>query len=288
MSSSPIDFRIASPGEAAALLGDAALTPTLAALVARERALMAIVEGEPSGLAVYTCDEIAVELQSIAVARDARGRGVARAMLEELRGDERRIVRAVAPTLPDELAPMYGLLGSIGEIYFGYSLALPTAERLAGELDGAGALGVRPVQGAGDLPGLLELDALAGRPRDAALHEAVQASAQGLLFSRPDGELAAYLYVSPDGALGPGGAVSAAALGDAMLYAFARLRSLGRDLARVRVPTASERLTRLLRRCGGSIVEASVRLGDEGPARGLGLPLCDMLRGEPAGRSSAW
>lgn len=270
------------------MLGGAALTPTLAALVARERALMAIVEGEPSGLAVYSCDELAVELQSLAVARDARGRGVARAMVEELRGDERRIVRAVVPTRPDELAPMYGVLGSIGEIYFGYSLALPTEERLAGELDGAGALGVRPIEGVGDLPELLELDALAGRPRDAALHEAVQGSAQGLLFSHPDGEPAAYLYVASDGALGPGGAVSAAALGDAMLYAFARLRSLGRDLARVRVPAASERLMRLLRRCGGSIVEASVRLGDEGPARGLGLPLCGMLRGEPAGRSSAW
>ncbi|MDH2909811.1 MAG: GNAT family N-acetyltransferase [Candidatus Eremiobacteraeota bacterium] len=283
-----IDFRVAAPHEAAMLLGGAILTPTLAALVARERAVLAIVDGEPAALAIYTCDEIAVEIQAIAVAPDLRGRGIGRALVAYLRGSGGRVVRALVSAAPSELAPMFGVLGSVGATYFGYSLSLPTAERLAGELDVTAAISARPIQLASDIGGLLELDALSGRPRDPALHDALQSLAQGLLFSRPDGESAAYLYVAPDGAIALGAAVSAATLGDAILYACARLRSVGRDLARLRVPAASARLARLLRRCGGSIVEVSVLLGDATEARALDLPLCGMLRGEPAGRSSAW
>ncbi len=288
MNSPTIDLRTATPHEAEMLLGRAALTPTLAALVARERALLAIVDGEPSALAIYSGDERSVEVHAIAVARESRGRGVARALVEALRGSETRSVRALVSVAPQEFAPMYGVLGSPGEVYCGYTLSLPTPDSLAAQLDGAGTLAVRPIQRNTDLRDLLELDALAGRPRDPALHEALHASAQGLLFARSDGESAAYLYVFPDGEIGPGAATSAAVLGDAILYALARLRSRGRDLARVRVPAASERLAWLLRRCGGSIVELSVLLGDGPEARALGLPLCGMLRGEPAGRSSAW
>ncbi|NNM98894.1 MAG: hypothetical protein HKL91_03730 [Candidatus Eremiobacteraeota bacterium] len=288
MTAAEIDFRVATPHEAEMLLGGALLTPTLSALVARERSVLTIADGEPAALAIYTCDEIAVEIQAIAVAREARGVGIARATVEFLRGTEGRVVRALVSTAPSELAPMYGVLGSLGASYFGYSISLPTAESLARELDVTAAIAARPIQLVADLNDLLELDALAGRPRDRALHHSLQAYAQGLLFSRPDGESAAYLYVSPDGAIGPGAAASAAMLGDAILYAFARLRSVGRDLARLRVPAASGRLTHLLRRCGGSIVESSVLLGDATEARAPGLPLCGMLRGEPAGRSSAW
>uniref|UniRef100_E6Q2J7 N-acetyltransferase domain-containing protein n=1 Tax=mine drainage metagenome TaxID=410659 RepID=E6Q2J7_9ZZZZ len=288
MKAAEIDFRVATPHEAEMLLGAAMLTPTLAALVARERAVLAIADGEPAALAIYTCDEIAVEIQAIAVARDARGGGIARATVEFLRGSESRAVRALVSAAPNELAPMYGVLGAIGEIYFGYTISLPTAESLARELDLTAAIAARPIQYGAGIGDLLELDALAGRPRDRTLHDSLQALAQGLLFSRPDGESAAYLYVSPDGAIGPGAAANAAMLGDAILYACARLRSVGRDFARLRVPAASAKLAHLLRRCGGSIVEVSVMLGDVTEARALDLPLCGMLRGEPAGRSSAW
>ena len=288
MSGAAIDFRIATAQEADVLMGCAILTPTLAALVARERAVLAIVEGEPRALAIYTCDGLAVEIQAIAVAADARGRGIGRATVEFLRGSESRAVRALVSASPAEIAPMYGVLGDIGALYFGYALSLPTAERLAGELDFTATLAARPIELGSDLGDLLELDALAGRPRDPMLHRSLASLAQGSIFARPDGERVAYMYVFPDGAIGPGAAASAATLGDAILYGCARLRAVGRDLARLRIPAANERLARLLRRCGGTIVEISVQLGDAAEARAPGLPLCGMLRGEPAGRSSAW
>ena len=288
MNEPTVEFRIATPHEAERLLGSAAFTPTLAALALRERALLAIVDGEPAGLTLFACDDLAVDIYETIVASALRGRGIGKRAIEFLRGPEGRSVRALVPAEPAAFAPLFGARGGDLELVAGYSVALPVADRLAAELDGTAPLAVRPIQLEADLRNLFEIDRLAGNPCDRALHEALGAIAQGLLFARPDGEIAAYLYVFPDGEIGPGAAAGAALLGDAILYALSRLRGVGRDLARVRVPLSSPRLTQLLRRCGGSIVDLAIAIGEPRPNRAVGLPRCGMLRGESAGRSSAW
>ncbi len=288
MNESSVEFRIATPHEAERLLGAAAFTSTIAALALRERALMAIVDGEPAALTIFTGDDLVVEIGEMVVASALRGRGIAKRAIEFLRGPEGRSVRALVPAEPAAFAPLFGALGGALELVAGYSVALPVADRLAAELDGTAPLAVRPIQLESDLRDLFEIDRLAGNPCDRALHEALGAIAQGLLFARPDGELAAYLYVFPDGEIGPGAAAGSALLGDAILYALSRLRGIGRDLARLRVPLSSPRLTQMLRRCGGSIVDLSVAIGEPLQSRAVCLPRCGMLRGESAGRSSAW
>ncbi len=283
-----IDVRIAAPHEAELLLGRTEYTPMLAALAARERALLVQVDGEPGALALFSGDDFIVEIESLVVASTLRGRGIGKRTIEFLRGSEGRSIRALVPADPPAFAPIFGALGGELEIVAGYSLAVPVADRLAAELDGTASLAVRPIDLASDLRELFELDRLAGKPCDRALHEALGTLAQGLLFARPDGEVVAYLYVFPDGEIGPAVATGSTLLGDAVLYALSRLRGVGSELARLRVPLANPRLAQLLRRCGGSIVDLSVALGESLHARAADLPRCGMLRGESAGRSSAW
>ncbi len=288
MSEAVVDFRIAAPHEAELLLGRAGYTPTLAALAARERALLVQVDGEPGALALFSGDDLIVEIEAIVVASALRGRGLGKRTIEFLRGSQGRSIRALVPAESSAFAPMFGVLGGALEIVAGYALAVPVADRLAGELDGSASLAVRPIDLASDLREIFELDRLAGKPCDRALHEALGTLAQGLLFARPDGEVVAYLYVFPDGEIGPGVAMGSTLLGDAMLYALSRLRGVGIELARLRVPLAHPRLAQLLRRCGGSIVDLSLSVGESLQGRAVGLPRCGMLRGESAGRSSAW
>ena len=288
MNDPTLEFRIAAPHEAELLLGAGAFTPTFAALAARERALLVNVDGEPGALALFTCDDLDVEIEAIVVASALRGRGIGRRTIEFLRGPELRSVRALVPAEAAAVAPLFAALGGTLEVVAGYSVAVPVADRLATELSGSASLAVRPIQLESDLRDLFELDRLAGSPCDRALHEALGTLAQGLLFARPDGEIAAYLYVFPDGEIGPGAAAGSALLGDAILYALSRLRGIGRDLARLRLPLSSPRLAQLLRRCGGSIVDLSLAMGEPQQGRAVRLPRCGMLRGESAGRSSAW
>ncbi|MGC8485379.1 MAG: hypothetical protein ACP5O6_07095 [Candidatus Baltobacteraceae bacterium] len=288
MNAPTLEFRIAAPHEAERLLGAGKFTPTLAALAARERALLVNVDGEPGALAFFTGDELVVEIEAIVVAPALRGGGIGKSTIAFLRGPEGRSVRALLPAEGAAVAPMFAALGGPLEVFAGYSVAVPVADRLATELSGSASLAVRPIQIESDLRDLFELDRLAGNPCDRALHEALGTLAQGLLFARPDGEIAAYLYVFPDGEIGPGAAAGSALLGDAILFALSRLRGIGRDLARVRIPLANPRLAQLLRRCGGSIVDLAVAVGEPLQGRAVRLPRCGMLRGESAGRSSAW
>lgn len=288
--SAALQFRLAEAQETRALFGHSSATPLLEALLARGAGLLALIEGAPVGITVSLSDAHRAEILSCSVAAEHRGRGYARAMLDALRGEGERCLSAlVRCDEPAEFGALHHLVGPVQRTYFGYSMPLPGSDTLAAQIDIESSVRVRAIEFQRDAAILSSLDALAGRAQDPVLHEALASLAEGLLFERSDGEAVAYVYAHPDGAIGPAAASGGRALTSAILYACERLRRCGAERMRLWLPAQNADLpTRVLHECGARVFASALLLGEPEVARGIDLPLCDMLRGEPTGRSSAW